>query len=450
MNPLTRFIQFAAAPFRAQSKTGSQMPADPFSYGGWTGNPGLAYPPAPEASIRTYRKMLCNPTVQLALAAAKAPIKSAEWSVETDDGVADTIKTLVEDWVLPLRAVVLRDGLRAVEFGYYPFEVVWEFYDGYKVPVKLKPLLPELTEIVTDEKGRFVGLRNMGVELNADESLLISLDGEAGNYKGRSRLENVREKAWWPWECTLNKTQAYVSKASGIIPRIQYPAGESVGPGGNKIANGDIAKQLVASLANGGAICMPRQLEKSWERLLENGVDPEQLIAWKIDFIDPGAARGGEFESMLNKFEALIARGLLQPERSILEGQYGTKAEAESHGSIAVDIAQETSDQLMEQVNWHLVDKMLRANFGEDATGTVRVKAAPLSDSKAALLKSITTQVLTNPANLDLLLQLIDMEQAAEQAGLPVQVNPANAPITDQSQAVANQAVAAALKLAAG
>ena len=377
----------------------------------------------PGASIQTYRRMLQNPTIALGLAVCKAPIKASQWSVGKPEGAEETneaAEQLVKDWILPLRSTILADGLRAIEFGRSCFEIVWGVRDGRDVPVKLKPLLPELCEILIDKNtGAFMGVKNRTVTLTPDECLVISHDSEAGDMNGRSRLENVREHAWWPWVRTLDRTGKYTTKAAGIIPLIRYPAGRSLDATGTEVDNSEIAKRIIERLDTGNGIIMPQEIAKWAEQLIQNGVDPTKIAAWSIEFVEANTSHGDELSGLLGKFESLAMRGLLVPERTAIEGQFGTKAEAGAHGDVAVSIAQDTLDQLIRAVNWHLVDKMLARNFGEEARGSAVVKSAPLVDEDKAFIRKLVETVLVNPANVDLLTAVVDMDAAMDQTGVP-------------------------------
>lgn len=397
----------------------------------------------PGASIQTYRRMLQNPTISLGLAVCKAPIKASQWSVgkpEGADATNEQAEQLIKDWILPLRPSLMSDGLRAIEFGCSCFEIVWGIRDGYDVPVRLKPLLRELCEIQTDKvTGAFAGVKNRNVHLLPDECLVISHDSEAGDLNGRSRLENVREYAWWPWVKTLDRTGKYTTKAAGIIPLIRYPAGRSLDASGTEVDNSEIAKRIIDRLDTGNGIIMPQELAKWAEALIQNGVDATKIAAWSIEFVEANTSHGDELTGILGKFESLAMRGLLVPERTAIEGQFGTKAEAGAHGDVAVSIAQDTLDQLLRALNWHLVDKMLARNFGEQARGTAIVKAAPLVDEDKAFIRKLVETVLVNPANVDLLTAVVDMDAAMDQTGVPRRVMsgtaPGALPLTPDSQA---------------
>jgi len=428
-----RSLILSAPPASGEAQTGNQITgenggvdASAYLASNWAmaagfNHHGFGVPPS--GSISTYRKMLHNPTVALGLAVCKAPIKAANWSATKPDGADDgneDAEQLIKDYILPLRSTILSDGLRCIEFGFSAFEIVWDVVDGYTVPKKLKPLRPELTEIMHDpQTGAFAGVKNGGVTLTPDDCLVIPHDSESGDLRGRSRLENCRAEAWWPWKQTLERTGLYTTKAAGIIPIIRYPTGQSLDAGGATVDNGVIAARILQRLGSGSGVTMPQVLAKWAETLINANVDPTKLAAWQIEFLEAKTAHGDEFQQLLGKFESLMMRGLLVPERTALEGQYGTKAEAGAHGDVAIVIAQDTLDQIMLAINWHLVDKMLVANFGPGAEGTAIVKAAPLVDEEKDFIRTLVATVLENPANVDLLLGMMDMDAAMDMTGIP-------------------------------
>ena len=193
-----------------------------------------------------------------------------------------------------------------------------------------------------------------------------------------------------------------------------------------------IARNLIASLQRGTGITMPVELTSWGEGLLAKGMDPTKLLAWNIDFLEARNTHGDELKAILDKFEALIIRGVLGPERSVLEGTTGTKAEAGVHGDVSLSISQDLLDQILCILNWHLVDKVLVLNYGPEAAGTVRIEAAPLMDVQRDMLREIIKAILIAPGNIDVMMGMFDLEAAMEQVGLPM------LPDAAKSQADAN------------
>lgn len=398
---------------KAQSSRGSDM-AGAFGFA----FPGFSCPPT--ANYATYRKMRTNPTLALARMVATAPIRAAEWSWEVEDDASDDRMEFVQGVLDPLYPAMLTNALYALDYGWQSFEKVWEVKDNRLTIKKLKPLLPDISEIVVDkETGEFAGIKQGKVTLDPSKALLFTYDGEAGELYGRSRHENVRMKAWQPWEDTMSRTGQYITKVSGAIPMVRYPEGKSRDAIGSEVDNYIIATHILATLGKLNGVAMPTNMSAWAEDLARQGVDIEKLWAWQISFIESTGQHGGDLRSLLSHFEALMMRGWLVPERAAIEGQHGTKAESEVHQDIVIAGAELLLDEFIDTIQKQVVDQVLVLNFGEDARGTVKLKPSPLVDEKAMLVRDMVKQVLTQPANVPLLLHTLDMDAMLDNAGLP-------------------------------
>lgn len=375
--------------------------------------------PASAGTLSTYREMLCNPTIAIARAAATAPIKLAPWSYEADDDVPDEHVAFIRGAIEPLRRGLVRDMCRAIDFGFAAFEKVWTIKDGMTVVSKCKALLPELTCLKVDAHGTLTGLENQGVELGLDYALVYSYDVEADNWYGRSRLENLRDTAWRAWTDTFGKSGQLTTKITSVVPIAEYPDGESPGRDGGMKANWQHAQECIERLGSGRGVALPKVFLPGFEDLMRAGADISDLMAWTIRFLETRAGHGTEMLEMCRHWERLMARGYLAPERTILEGQFGTKADAQTHTDTLMASSDEVASDIVEVVNAGLVDPMLVRNFGEQARGTVRITKAATDSKVQEFVRSIVSSVLTNPANVDLLQTLTDVDAMLDQAGVP-------------------------------
>lgn len=375
---------------------------------------------APRGIYHTYRKMRGNPTIALARLVATAPIRAAEWSYELGPNGTDDMLAFVQSTIDALKGALVAEALRALDYGWQPFEKVWEYRGGRYVLTKMKPLLPDLTEpLEVKDTGQFAGLRNRDVDLGLEKSFVFTYDSEGGAIIGRSRHENVREKAWHPWEQLLDKKGKYVTKVSGAIPIVRYPQGKAKDASGTERDNFDIAKSVLAELGKLSGVAAPLDLAPWAADLLRSGVDVSKLLAWQIDFLESKGQHGGDLTNMMRYFDSLMMRGWLVPERAALEGQHGTKAESETQTDIVIAAAEQLLDDIVAAVNADLVEQLLTLNFGQSAKGAVRIAPAPLVDEKASLVRKMIESVLTNPANLAVFLKVVDMDAAVDQIGLP-------------------------------
>lgn len=381
-----------------------------FVFGGSHGTP------AP-GTYETYREMLKDPTIILARATANAPVKTAKHSYELQDNGTDEMLALVRDTIDPLYAGLVREMLRALDYGWQPFEIVWQPKGGRVVASKVKPLLPDLTTIKVDDHGTLTAIENQGVLLPPGQSLVFTYDGEAGNHYGRSRMENIREKAWIPYGVSWDRMKEYMRKASGIIPMVTYPQGKALDANGAEQDNFDLAQALLAHLGGGNGVAMPQDMNQVEQLLRAGASDPDKVMAWRISFIEAKGSHGAEFLDAMRYYDSLKMRGWLVPERVALEGQHGTLAEAESHADVALSVADEVLGLVVETINTQLVKPLLVANFGPASARAVVLKAAPVVSDERAFIRSVTRDLLTG--NPDLAFGVLDLDSMLDQVGAP-------------------------------
>jgi hypothetical protein len=384
--------------------------------------PGFREPPF--GGYCLYRRMLSHPTIALARAMIAGPILSGSWSYEADEGVSDAWVELIQSIMDPIRPTLLEDAIRFIDYGWQPFEKVWIVRDGQLVIDRIKPLLPDMTEIRVTPHGRFAGVRNTGKDLPVEKSFIAVNDMEAGNYYGRSRLENVRD-IWWKWLELDNKSEKLATKAAAIIPMIHYPAGVTKNSNGDTVQNSQQAQSILSGLMNAKGIVVPNQYSNPG--ILENKVDltklkdGAKLTSWTIEFLEAAGAVSS-MDGMTNKqkyYDSLMVRGMLRPERMMLEGQFGTKAESQVQGDLGVLESEQLDKMLARQINQSIVNDLLTFNFGEEARNKVRIVPSPLVDEKRALFVRLFEAVLTSGQTLHELLEQIDFDAVADVLEIP-------------------------------
>lgn len=371
-------------------------------------------------TYRIYRRMRRNPTIALGRIAATAPIRAAPWAVGAKDDAPEGAREFIHDQFDARWSQLMKDVLFALDYGWSPFEKVFDFdTDGRLVYRKLKPLLVDHTDIQIDkDTGAFAGLKQGKIILGPEKCFLFSNEAEAGELHGRSRHENCRF-AWDKWKDTATQAGKYGAKVAGIIPIIEYPGGVSEDAAGAEVSNFELAQRVLDKLGSGHGIAMPNALAAYAEELFRRGIDPKQMRAWVIEFLEPKAAHGADFILMLRYWDTLCLRGWIVPERSAIEGQEGTKAEAETHGDLGVSLAELVFLDILRHYNWYLIDPLLVLNWGEKARGSVYLTTPGLSDEDRAFWRKMFADTLKNPQNIDLLLKWIDIDAALDHAKLP-------------------------------
>ncbi len=242
---------------------------------------------------------------------------------------------------------------------------------------------------------------------------------ESANWYGRSRHENIREHAWWPWIQTAKNQTKYASKIAGVIPMIKYPIGTSRDANGSEQSNYDIAKAVLNNLGSGNGVTMPQQLLPWVQELARTGIDPEKLAAWQISFMEPKGNHSMGFVNTLKHYEALILRGWLVPERAAVEGSFGTKAEAGTHGDLATAMAVIAFNDMLNSINWYVVNPLLTLNFGMEFENKVWLSNSGLDPAIAAFYRDIVKEILTAPGNIDLFQTWVDVNTIIDSVGLP-------------------------------
>jgi len=194
---------------------------------------------------------------------------------------------------------------------------------------------------------------------------------------------------WGQWCATQKKLETFQSKAAGVLPIVTYPEGDGVDKSGAPEPNWRKADAVLTSLGRAAGIAVPNRLAPWAEDVIRGGGDVKELMAWKVQFLEAAAGHGAEFIAVLSYDDKLLVRGMLAPERAILEGQYGTKAEAETHGDVGISVADQTLHEIVSQINDQGVNDVLRTNFGEGQVGKVYLKASPIIDEAKSMIRDI-------------------------------------------------------------
>lgn len=419
-------------------------PAEPAPAGEKTGqqNPGMAGSAWPlgfgmplRASYSVYRQLLRIPSVALVRTEVFGSILSGSWTVETDDDIPDTAKVLIESTFLPKRTQILRHALRALDFGHSKFEVVRGAMGGDIVPVRFKPLSWQQTQIsVLESTGTVVGLEQNGVKLRGPDYFLYTHDGEPGEPEGRSRLENVRE-AGSKWLEVQIKIGRLIDKEAGSIIVGTYPPGSGRDEAGAASPNRTLMSGVAERASQGAAWLAVENAMGALTPSQRNTATVDQIIAllgmklWGIEKVD--LAGNGVALAAMQAYAAYLdvqmIRGYCRPERSVIEGVHGTKAEAGTHSDTGTTDSETTEADIVEALNCGPVDDTLEANYGPKLRGKVRIVAQPLRDVQEAIDTLIITNLTTGQMAGDIY-RMFDVDAVFDRRGIQKREKPLPAP----------------------
>lgn len=368
------------------------------------------------------REMRREPTIKLARALSIAPILAAPWSFEQETWAPEGALNEIQSQLMPMRMHIMRTMMcGCADFGWQGYEKIIDFDEyGRIVLKKLKPLLQDFTKILVDRTtGEFVGLRQQSprqatpTDLCVDECLLVSIDVEGTDWYGEAIMKSVET----PFDqgCDVEASASrYDRKIAGAHWVVYYPLGSSTIQGVVK-DNSEVAQIILNKLESSGSIAIPSTVSQIVDTLSANAADK---LAWKVELL---TAQGGStpFIERLKYIDAKKARAFGMPERAILEGQFGTKAEAEAHGDFAIVNMELRAKIGIQHLNRHVVDHLLRLNYGNGAEGAIYIEQAPLVDAQIQYLKTVYTALMADPNALMGEQLEMDMPALRDRLGIP-------------------------------
>jgi len=401
-------------------------------------------------TYQTYRDLRKDPTIALARSMLAASVLSGSWSIEADDDVPDDMVALIDDTFMSMREQIMEPAVLFgdVDFGWQGYEKVFEEDGGKVILKKLKPLLHDITTIqIEKETGVFAGYKQVNsstgqdIILTADKCLHIAFRVEGTQWYGSPLLENARSVCT-KWTDADAGAATYDKKVAGSHFVIYYPPGMSTVAGAT-VDNGVVAAQFLRAMEASGSISIPRTIAS--EHDIGSGSINSEMYSWKIDILQDSGARQPGFVDREKYLDALKVRALLTPERSILEGEFGTKAEAGVHADMAIANMQLVDRHITRFVNWYAVDQVMVLNFGEDQRGKVRLVATPLIDEQIGLIKQIYTAIIANPQGFLEEFGTLDTDAMKDKLGLPKSKEIAQAGDEDDPELATKEGVLAGL-----
>ncbi len=376
--------------------------------------------PASGVTYGTYREMRKDPTIALARWLTVAPVLASPWSIEAEEGAPSGAQDFINEVMTPFRIHILRTAFYGnLDYGWQGYEKIFSLRsDGKVVLRKLKPLLQDLTDIlVVPKTGAFAGLlQDFDTRLRLPSALLISLDVEGTDWYGQPLMENVRN-AYNGWNAVNDAANRYDEKVAGANLVIEYPPGTSE-VNGTETDNFEVAQGVIRSMESSGAVAIPRRVEA-----VSDDLNADSPNAWSIEVLSDGSPKQYSFTNRLGYIDSLKVRGLGLPERSVLEGQHGTKAEAEAHADFAITNMELRHKLCVQHVNWHLVNQLLRINYGKESENTVYIEPAPITDNALQYLRQVYADILKNPDAFLTEIDTIDLEALKDRVNIPVSPN---------------------------
>lgn len=359
--------------------------------------------PCGRASYSTYRAMGQDPTIFLIRTIIVSAIVAAGWSYETKDGTPDDALRFIRDQLDgetdDLITTAVDGGNR---FGWSPLEMVFGLSDGWIVLEKLKPLLQDLTSILVDNAGNFMGFSqptqgNRIVPL--ENALLFPWRMEGTDWHGFPLIENVRD-AYTRWNTLEDVADEYDGKCVGTRMVVYYPNlpdNHLTTVNGVEYENYVIAQTIIDELDKSGKVAVPATVAQFVDEL------DKASTGWRIVELT-GKNASPLIMERARYHDVLKVRGMGFPERVVLEGAAeGQKSGTETAQKWAIQNLEKMSRFVARIVNVRLIDPLLIWNYGQSYKGGVYVKASPIADETFEVLSDIASEtVKANPTIVDI------------------------------------------------
>ena len=169
-----------------------------------------------------------------------------------------------------------------------------------------------------------------------------------------------------------------------------------------------------------GSVVIPSSIQEGIERLNEIGGNAKG--PWRIEVLSPGEGSSGTspYQERLKYYDTQMARALGFPERSVFEGEHGTKAESESQGEMSSVISTLYQQELCRCGNEWFIPDLIRPNFGERWAKSVRIVPTPVKIDEQKFYRDLYQRLINDPEILFVEHEKLDMPALREMIGLPV------------------------------
>jgi len=380
-------------------------------------------------SIEDARRIRNDPTVHLARLLSVAPILAANWSVENDEDAMPAAIDFVSKFRKFRSYIVKEAAFGMMDYGWRGMEAVWKLENGYLAIEDFISLLPDITQVMPDRVGNFLGFKQMYTDYSGKnhedviqgkaKAVLFNQRQEGTNYYGQSDLEII-EDTKNRYDVANGIAEQYDAKSAGAVWVVQYPVGKTL-LNGVMTDNAEIARTILSSIKSNGGITLPTSVQGAIGNLI-GGATANSLAdpnGWTIKLMESTGSSSSHLLSRMQHLETLMVRGIGLPERSLLEGKHGTKAEAKVHTDVALTSAIDRSDYIIGMLNEGPVNAGLVLNYGPSQKGKVRLIAEPIGDDEKAFLREVYMKILSSAEASLLDLENVDMATVREITGVP-------------------------------
>lgn len=383
---------------------------------------------------RKARQIRRDPTIKMVREFVVAPLLGTNWSYDEKDDAPEGAKEFVESVMEEIKLRLVRTAwLGCIDYGWQSFEKLWyDRPDGYWGLCQPKPLLHDITYILVDPaNGKMAGIQQIPtttvlgshvlgttpIYMSMDDAAVFNTDVEGTGWYGEPVMKAL--EGTFDEMTTINKSaRKYDAKIAGSHWVVYYPLGTSTYLGEKNVDNGKIASNLIKGIEAVGGISVPRSVLQATDAL-NTQLSSTDALMWKIELLSDDGSGQAPFIDRFKYLDVLKVRAFGFPERAMLEGQFGTKAEAEAHADFGILNLEGKHRLFCCQVNEQFTRHVLRANYGPEHERCVEIKPSPLADRAKAFLQQLYTLLLQNPQGFMQEIQQLDVTGIRDKLEVP-------------------------------
>ena len=366
--------------------------------------------------LKTLRTIISHPTIKIARFLSIAPAVIRQWSTEGD--APKEVHDHIAKYIIPHRVNILRDALLGmIDWGWVSFECL---LDNEQRFAGFKHLLWDLTTLVVDpDTGDLTGIFQNATQFTQQVTLYepdcITFYQNVWGQEWYGRGDVIDAKlAYDQWTAASDMAGRYDAKVAGAHWVVHYPPGVSL-IDGVETDNGLIAQKLLGQLKSSGTIAIPRAVQ-AFVDAANAGAEQHQ---WKIEILESSANTSSGIDTRLRYLDMLMVRAFCMTERSLQEGQHGTKAEAETHADVAIAYIDMRLQHVISRINKIVVDSEIARNFGPQYVGRCVIIPEPMDADKRTYLQGVYDKILSTPEGFMDQLDDIDINALREISGVP-------------------------------
>ncbi len=368
-------------------------------------------------------EMRNDDTISLIISMFQVAGATSVWTVEADSDVPKVFVGILEKFAKENQETLWNQViLEWFIYGRFIAEKVYErVYDengewwfGIK---RLHQLLPETSCVMMDNDG-FTGIRSTYpyyVDLPVEKSLVLTHERRGDNLNGRPIFMSMY-KAWKRHEEISDGLMDFYEKDSGAGWKVLYPYGKSVGENGKEIENVEYARTMAEDAQNNRVVLIWRKPNRSKDQTTATAPD------FEIEKLPLNNVSSDRVSSMMYYDKGKV-RGAGIPERSVLEGEFGTKADATNSTEYAIRCIEGKLADFMAQINKYVVDPMIEKN-DERYVGRIRLVAGPIWQRDIQAKLQFLQSLLGTALMQSIIEDEVDLKALLEIAGIPIRSTP--------------------------